>query len=291
MSKLNLDTKTYTHKHKTSRVLLIAAMIVMALSASAFAIWKLSLRDLEGPKEVFSEQSTLSLSSIQGTTQYIAAAEWERHVQEWFDEGENMVQPDYVADEYSMYEAISQEAKDTLDALLVKYDLKMHGMPTYPGTLDELYSAVGVSGFMPAPGTGGVQPVSGTLYDDGTFSLNCAADLPDVGTVAYQFYSFGKAYFTRGAYMLADRLEAPEEWIYTTSEGIDVLLAIGRYKSILAVDMDDCFIFVNIMSGRMNDAAGNDGATAAYGAPTLDRMALEAFADSFDFKIINALSD
>lgn len=288
MSKLHPAAKTYTHKHRPHRVLLIAAAIAMALSAGALALWRLSLRDLEGPKEVFTDQGTLSLSSMQGTAQYAAAAEWEGHVQRWFDEGENMVQPGYVPDEYAMYNAFSQEAKDTLDALLAKYGLKMHGMPANPGTLDELYSAVGVSGFMPGPG--GERPASCTLYVDGTFSCSSAAELLNARAVNYQLCAFGKEYFTRGAYMLADRLEEPEEWTYTTSSGVEVLLALGSGKSILAVDMDDCFIFVDIMSGRTNAAAGNDAAAAAYGAPALSKAALEAFAEGFDFKAINGLS-
>lgn len=290
MSKLYTKTDSNKRVRKTASIILIAAVIALALSASAFAICQLCLEGLKGPAEVFPDDNMLSLVSIQGTTQYAAATEWEGYVQAWYDAGENMVEPGMETDEYFYYHAITQEARDTLDALLKKYDLKMHSAPTNANTLAELYSTVGISGFMPAIGETGDYPVSGTIYDDGTFSFNCTADLSGAGSVSYQFYSFGKDYFTRGIYMFEDRLESPEEWQYTTADGVDVLLALGEYKSILAVDMDNCFIFVNIMSGKSNETTGTDGADASYGMPTLDKAALEVFAESFDFTAINGLS-
>lgn len=285
MKKIHGDNTGHKTPRRLSRTLLIAAVVAAALSISALAVWRLSLKELEA------QNGSLSMAGLRGTAQYAASEEWEGYVQDWFDKGENMAEPGSETDEYFDYCALSEEAKAELDSLLDRYDLKMHETPVYAYTLEELYALTGRSGFMPAGAQSGEYPVGGRFYPDGTFFFNGDLDVPDAGGVAYQFYSCNKDYFTRGLSLLSERLENPVEWTYTTSEGVAVLLALGSYTSVMAADMDDCFVFVNILSGRDNDRqGGSDAATAAYGAPILDRAALEALAESFDLTAINDLS-
>lgn len=287
MNKINERTNSKHHTHKASRILLIAAVTVMVLSVGAFAIYHFGLRDLAGQTvQIGSEKApTLSLSGLKGTPEYDAAREWENYVQKSYKAGSNELSVNLVWDMYAENQAFSQEAKDKLDSILSKYGLKMHDSRTGVRSFDELYAAAGVSGFMPPSGGNGAYPLGGAFYNDGTFSFNSAAVMPGGADVRYQFYCLAKGAFTRTGYLLADA-ENYEEWTYTTSNGTDVLLAISANKSIMAVNLDSSFVFVNILSGMEN----NDGSMSSYDAPPIKKSDLEAFADSFDFAVIGDLA-
>jgi hypothetical protein len=264
----------------------IAAALTIALAGAAFAIYHSSLKDLAGPilPNGAEDVHTLSLNGLAGSPEYEAAREWESYVDARYAEGENMMAPDSAPDAYFQYNAFSREAKDTLDDILDKYDLKMHDAPAYVRSLDELYSALGASGFMPAVGGVGEYPVSGTLYEDGTFSFNCAAALPNGMDVLYQFYHLNKGALTRIGFLNADADDF-EEWTYTTPSGTEVVLGFSANKSVMAANLDNCFIFVNILSGTENSNENK----SSYGAQPVEKRDLEVFADSFDFTALNDL--
>lgn len=278
MATLHTQTKTHKLSHKASRVLMIAAALVMILSISALAAfgWPFSLNAMQGEGG-----NHLSLNGIAGMPEYEAALEWESLLKKL---DANELFPDTVIDNYSEYSAFSQEAKDSLDSLLKKYGLRMHKNRTQLCSIEELYAAAGAEGFMPVPGDSGVYPVSARYYDDGTFTFNCAALLPDGTNILYNCYCQVKGTFTRLGYLMADANNF-EEWSYTTEDGTAVLLAIGNNNSILAANLDNCFVFVHIRSGTVNNRG--DG---SLGAQTIDKSDLEAFSEGFDFTVINGLS-
>jgi len=296
-------TVMYSKPRKMSSILIAAALAITLFTGTAFAIYNFGLKDLEGPTvqigmerptaQVYedgqtsqiSEVHTISLNGLKGSPEYEAAQEWESYLNEWYKEGKNLLPPGYVADEsdmYFYYQAFSQEAKDTLDAILYEYGLTMHITLAFVHSLDELYAGLEINGFMPAASNNGEYPISGQYYDDGTFAFNCTVALPDGTDVRYQFYCFAKGTFTRVGNLIAD-VNDFEEWTYTTSSGDDVLLAISENKSIMVVNLDSSFIFVNILSGTEN----NDSAEYSYGEVPVGRSDLEAFADGFDFSALN----
>ncbi len=291
MLKLHTDTKTDRRIHNAPRVLLIAAIIAAALSISAFALWHFGLKDLKGPNIQIDTQeyATLSLNGIMGTPEYEAAQEWEGQINAWWVNGENMIYPDsadQTPDAYYLCHANSQEAKDTLDAILEKYGLHMHEGWTEPRSVEALYETAGTEDFLPPAGSGGTYPVSGMFYDDGTFTFNYAAALPDGTSVCTQLYCLTKGTFTRLGYLLGNADDF-QEWTYTAADGTQVLLAMSSDRSILAADLDNCFIFANILSGTDN----SDSSKSSFGLPTLDRDNLQYLADSFDFAAMDALSN
>jgi hypothetical protein len=258
----------------------IAAVLVAAvLSVSAFAVYRFSLRDMEGPTLQIGdgEVHALSLNRLKDSPEYEAAQEWEDYVNMRFAEGENMAAPDLAPDAYSQYNAYSPESKDALNKILSKYDLKMHNVLDYVKSLDGLYSALGISGFMPVAGNSGEYPINGSVYDDGSFTFNCAAELSNGTDIRYQFYRLVKGAFTRIGYPVANAADF-EEWVYATESGVDVLLAIGENKSAMAVNLDNSIVFANILSGTGN----NDESKTSYGAEPVEKSDLEEFADSFD---------
>ncbi len=70
-------------------------------------------------------------------------------------------------------------------------------------------------------------------------------------------------------------------------EGKQVLLAISGDKSLLAANLDHCFVFINILTGTENQVEWSH----SYGMETVDKSDLEAFAESIDFGIIDALAE
>ncbi|MDR0857931.1 MAG: hypothetical protein LBN97_02755 [Oscillospiraceae bacterium] len=281
-------TGSYTQRRtrKSFASAAIAAVLVVALAGTAFAIYQFSLKDLAGPTQIGTEQvRTFSLNGFKESPEYEAAQEWESYVNARINEEENMAAPDLVPDAYSQYNAFSEEAKDTLDGILNKYDLKMHDTPSYVHSLDELYSGLGVSGFMPALGNNGEYPVSGTFYEDGTFSFNSAAAASNGTDVRYQFYNFTKGALTRSGYLLADADDF-EEWVYKTESGVEILLGISENKSVMAANLDNNFVFINILSGTKN----NDSSRTSFGANPVEKSDLEALADSFNLAALNALA-
>lgn len=283
MAKSHEKAKTIKRSHKASRVLLIAAVVVMALSVSAFAIWNFGLKDMQGRDE-----QTLAMNGIKGMAEYEAAREWESRLEKLSADGKNAMpldtMEDFTPDVYFQCHALSQEAKDELDALLKEYGLRMHESWTEPDSMDALYDVAESRGFMPAVGDNGEFPVGGKYYNDGTFTFNCAATLPDGTNIRYQFYCLTKGTFTRLGYLMANASDF-DEWAYTTEEGTDVLLAISANKSIMTANLDNCFVFANILSGTDNNGGH------ALGAQPVDKSSIEAFAECFDFVAINALSE
>lgn len=294
-----IHTKTHKRINKASRMLLIAAVAVMVLTASALAVVTLNfgLKDMQGRTA-----HSISSNGFSGMPEYEAGVEWSAYLHEAYEEGTNDPPlPDETGhveeDSYYKYGAYSQEAKDTLDALLEKYGLKMHESRTECRSIEALYNAAGKEGFMPAVGDnvadgdeyplsgGDKYPISGVYYDDGTFNFTCGALLSDGRSILYNVECIAKGTFTRDAGVNGGPDEY-EEWSYTTEGGTDVLLAISKNKSILAADLDNCYVFINIRSGTVNDSG--DG---SMGAPTVDKSDLEALAEEFDFVVINSLSE
>lgn len=289
MNKLHTDMATHRRTRRGARVALIAAAIVMLLAVSGIAIYHFGLRDLEGtPAQIGGEEfPTLAMVGFQGSPAYEVAEEWERHVVQWYEAGKNLLPADsnFVWDAYAEQSAFSQEARDTLDAILTTYGLRLPACVGEPRSLEALYDLAGADGFMPAPGDSGAYPVGGKYYDDGSFTFNCAAALPGNLDLRYQFHTLTKGSFRRADHLLAD-IDAYEEWTYTTPDGVEVLLAIGTDKSFLAADLDNSFVFVNILSGTENQEAGK----TSFGAQTVGQEDLEAFAEGFDFSALNTLS-
>ncbi len=266
-----------THKRKSIRIAAVAVAAVMLLSAGVFAADHFGLVQLRAPVEVADEPS-IGLNGLQGDTQYTAAAEWAVMINDWYEAGENVLTPEQETDVYTDYGAHSTDAREALDTLAAKYGLKLHERCEYFSAAAQLYEAVGAEDFLPGEGTG-------RDYGDGSFVFKSKG-----GDIFYEVYANGKDYFNRGHYMLERGLENAQEWTYTTPEGVELLLVLGEYKSVIAADMSDSFIFVNLRSGSSNNGSGSDAADSAKDVPTLDRAALEAWAESFGFAQMNELS-
>ena len=66
-----------------------------------------------------------------------------------------------------------------------------------------------------------------------------------------------------------------EEWMYTTSHGVDVQLSLGPTRCVLMADLPESFVAVNLLGGTRGDTL--------FMPEPMTRADLEAFADLFDF--------
>lgn len=279
---------------RVRRVLLIAAALALVLSLSAAGINRIiSLAEMRGPDTHYGP--TVSEVGLSGSPEYQASLEWNEYLRELYDSGKNEPAPGAEWDVYDEYGAHSLEARDTLDSLAERYGLRLHAETyTQVNSLEDLYAVTGVNGFMPETGglgkfeEAGHYPLGGKVYGDGTLSFNASAALPGVSRVLYSFNSYAKGLFHRDPNPIV-RDAGLEEWTYTTNDGTQVLLALGSYQSIMAAELEDCFIYVHIYSGSDNNGSGTDSADRSRGEPAVGRADLEDFAESFDFAAINAL--
>lgn len=295
MRKIHTQTNKTGRRRRTPRMMIVAAaaaLTMMALTVTAVAVKYSSLGELAGNSIQVDGQTarTLTIANAKGTPEFEAAQAWEEKLLTWFEQGENMVEPDYVPDEYSPYNAISQEAKDALDELLASYGLKKHESGVEVRSLRELYAAAGISEFLPEDGQDGDLMASGDYYDDGTVVFNGTALLDDGTGVRYELYALAKGTFTRIGNLVADPDDF-QEWTYTMAGAGDVLLAVSPDKGILMADLSNCFVFVNIPA----DADSDDGETGTLDSDdgetgTLDRETLQELADGIDLAALNALA-
>ncbi len=273
------------------RGLFLAAVVAAALLLCGFAAAKYTLANLRGPEWQGSSSqpavSTFSLVGLSGTPEYEAVREWETQLRAWEEAGENQPAGGYQqGDMYARNQAYSETAQQALDALLEKYDLTLHDSFVIVESPEKLYSEANQTAFLPPRGDSGEYPEGGTLYNDGSLHFNGVAAMEDGKQILYQFYSTAKGVFSRTGWLLEGDRDFTQ-WMYTTAEGEEVLLAISADKSLLAANLDYCFVFVNILTGTENQRESSH----SFGMETVDSTDLEAFADAFDFGIIDRLAE
>lgn len=239
-----IHTKTHKRIKKATRTLLIAAAAVMILTASALAVVTLrfGLNDMQG-----SSPDTISVNGHAGMPEYEVVV--------------NHQEPE-------------------------EYELKTHKLIAEIHSLEDFFDAAGVEGFLPEVGDSSeynaksANPISGGYYDDGSFDLNCTALMADGKKIHYNIISQKRGTSPNGNSIVGGP-DDYEEWSYVTEDGTNVLLGIGDNRSLLSVDLEDCYVFILIRSGTVNDTR--------EGVETVDKSDLEAFAEGFDFAVINSL--
>ena len=87
-----------------------------------------------------------------------------------------------------------------------------------------------------------------------------------------------KGYFDTVTLNVGD-LTSYQNWDYQTRHGTAVKLALGPSRSFIWADLEEGFLFVNVLTGTGGDDTFSSGA--------IDREELEALADSFDFSALS----
>lgn len=280
------------------RAVLIAAAIALALLLVGCTVaYVLSLQGLKmdqatytvpageaDPIERTYTTDVISLQGIRGTPGYQAAMEWSAFL-EGYDQDKTLL---HRADElgwfppmeYMSYNCYTQEMVEEIDAICGKYGLELLG-PVYDanGDVEGMLSQLGIDSILRADAVGQFLHYAGYFYRDGTFQLEGETTLIPDGkiwraTISYQYRCVMKTAFD-GVYLAVGDIEDYDQWSYTLADGTTALLALNQRKGLVFVDRGDFFVTVNVV----NPVDDWDPEDIRY----MDRAALEAFADTFNF--------
>ncbi len=267
---------------RLGRTLLIAAVIILALTVTALAVYQYGLRDTEmaqvsltferneDGEQVLTTKTTsaLSLNGFSDSAEYQAYQEWTAWNEAWIAENWDIYTELGVDDSYhetpdnyaAYYSASFQEQADKLDEIAEKYGLTLHTDLELVYTESQLCGALGIDDFLPD----GVEAKGGYYYEDGSFHLECTTVIDGAetwitcnnnvtGSFALIFMSMPKEY---------------EEWSYTASGGTELIMVQTPSSSFMVAGLEGSYLIVTV------DAV-------------LDAGELEALAEEIDLTALN----
>lgn len=280
-------------KPSVRKVWLIAAIVaLMLLLVGCTVAYVLHLQDLKIGEEDFEDSRTgtvgvrqvLSLQGVVGAPGYLASKEWYEWKQSYDPDMEIYYSDEAFSEdfgeEYYSYGLYSREMKEKVDEICEKYGLELLGRVYTDTDIEETFRAMGIPGIFKQDAP--VQPgrLGHYYYENGSFKVEGNVTLTGENTpwpyetiISFRCNrkdAFGDLYDTIGP------VGTYEEWNYTTSDGVDVLMLLDEKNATMMVDKGEYFFVAGV------DAhAGN----ALDGEYTMDRAELEAFAEIFDFTI------
>lgn len=287
------DYQTMKKQHFPVRTFVALAAVVAlmaAMTATAVAFNLFGLRDLAFPERstlhvphvdestgsVSYEDRVVDMISLQGyadTPENQACMEWDRFY--WDYTADHSFSND-IYDEggkYSLYSVYDDTMAARMDEIVAKYGLKLHqSMEDIPGrsawleTLGDSFLAENNTGYY------------GYRYDDGTCAFDGDAAIDGCGLVSYQFHYARKGYLDTVSLNVGN-LDDYQDWDYRARCGMTVKLSLGPSRSFIWADLEEGFLFVNVLNGTQGDETFAD--------IPLDRAGLEALADSFDFSVFS----
>ena len=283
-------------KRSPKRIWLIAAIIALILCLVGCAVaYVLSLDNMilgtdfiEDRTGVTEPRTRLSLQGYVGSNSYQAAKEWFDFLQsydpdgtiEFSDEAYNVEFPE----DYQFYQLYSMEMKEKLDKICQKYDLELLGPMLVDVTADDMFRELGINGILRDDAQAEIewsQGGPGYFFRNGTFEVECYVTLtgennpwPFDNLISFRCHN--KNSFDAVFLSMTDPTQF-DQWNYTTSNGVEVLLVMGPDGALIVADIGDYFITV----GGIETTAGN----ILDGEHTMTREGLEAYAEIFDFSI------
>lgn len=291
----NAKKKTIKH-HPVKKMWLIAAIIAaMVFLMGCAVVYVLSLDNLildtefiENRTGATEPRTRLSLQGFMGSNSYQAAKEWFDFLRdydpngsiEFSDEADNIDFPE----DYHFYFLYSMEMKDKLDEICRKYELELLGPMIVDTTTENMFQELGISGVLRNGAQAEVEWSTGSpgyFFRNGTFNVEFGMALtgennpwPYENSVFFRCHN--KSSFD-AVYLSMANIAEFEEWNYTTSSGVEVLLVMGPDGALIVADNGDYFITV----GGIETKAGN----ILDGEYNMTREGLEAYAEIFDFSI------
>ena len=294
-----LDTQNVkaAQKHSPKRIWLIAAVVALILCLAGCAVaYVLSLNNMILGTAYIEDLRTgeteprlqLSLQGYVGSPSYRAAKEWYDFQQTYDQDGAIRFSDEAYSvefsDEYQNYDLYSVEMKNKLDEICQKYDLELLGPILVDTTAENMFRELGVNGILREDVQAEVSWSNGApgyFFRNGTFKVECYVTLtgednpwPFDNLIAFRCHN--KKAFDDVTIGMADP-SAYEDWNYTTSDGVEVLLVKGPEAAFIVADIGDYFITVSSIETK----AGN----ILDGEHTMSREGLEAYAEIFDFTI------
>ena len=266
------------------RMWLIAAIIALILCLVGCAIvYVLAIEDMAFGSKVreyydgsTEEVTLLSLQGIKGTPGYQATKEWHEWLENYDTDGaiwdsHEAYGADF-GDEYYTYGIYSQEMKEKLDEICEKYDLKLMGKMYEDPDVEAACEALQIQAFFRPRVQVKAELEEIIYYANGSFRLEEYMEFSGYDQHIFNFTCYRKDFFS-DRYGGVGAEGTYEEWTYTTSYGVDVLMVIDRGgvrgNAFMLVD-NDIYTYLVSISEFEN-------------MPLPDKEELEAYAEAFDF--------
>lgn len=296
-----------TKRISMRRTLLIAAIVaIMLLLVGCVAVY-LTLQDLSIGQETYVPktdeyghpveptekiQDILTLTSFSGSPVQMALKEWYAFSESYDPNGELLSNESDIPEIPNHYEYIyncyTQEMADKLDEIAEKYNLKLldENLVIQKWQSQAALEHMGIDSLL--KDTAQVKRIAGMYYSPGNFFFDLQFQLTDENAV-WQTPVSGREYFSRKDYMvplsyLPTDLEDYEQWTYTTSDGTQLLLALGnRGGALIITERENAVIGIHLTISA-NYLMSENGA-----APT--KEVVEQLAEVFDYQIAPNVSD
>lgn len=276
------EHKAVRRRRSPLKVLLVAAAMAALLAGCAYAVLRLQDLKAEEPFSYFHlDEPTdhISMQGYAGSDSYMAAKEWNDYLKSYDQEQILFNDEEYARiqalDGYGNYLCYTQEMMDKLDEICEKYNMNLIGK-------QDLWPA-GIQKILKDPSSAVTAHVPGAVYgsffyEDGSFEVTGDLSLPEEiwpADLHFGYLCLMKCTLN-DSFMDVGDIEAYDQWAYTTKSGVPVMLAVSHDKALIIADQPDCFVTVNLMNPTQGEAV--------YGQSeqTMDRGAMEAFAEAFD---------
>ena len=269
--------KTQVKRFPGKRLLLIAAVVsLLAMLVGCAVVYVLRLKDMqiaeteglryyneEGqriePTEV--TKAVMAVRGIKDSPNYLATVEWYEFEKAYDpDYSILMAYEDYTLENYEVYQFIygcySQEMVDKVNEIAGKYGLKLLSQECVAQRwqTDIMFDALGIDGVCREENATDVSDGSGVFYANGNFSYDFEFKLPqENGSWEHEVWAYVE--YSQNGYFhpitCGADLELYEEWNYTTSQGVDILIAQNYAGAILVADLEDSFMWVRLDTSMM----------------------------------------
>ena len=274
MAKLGISPAKASRRpaRKLGRVLLVAATIVLALTATALAVYQYGMKDtiienMPDFSDVTQVRAEKSLNGFADSPEYQAYVEWATWERLWSAENENWFKDRGVDDSYSevdetytvLYGIYAREQADKFDEIMAKYGLTRHTAREGFYTEAQLCAALGVEDIFDER-----FDIRGDyLFEDGAFKAVGTFPM-DGEEVWVNMVNAVKGSIT----MISSGIpEEYEEWNYTTDSGVEVILAAYEDGAWMVADLPGTYV------------------TVTFSAP-LAKAQLENLVDGIDLSVL-----
>lgn len=283
-----------------SRIFLIAAVIALALLLMGCAVaYVLSLQELKiaeepgvqffdakgewvGPTEV--TQEIISIRGYPGSPNQLATQEW-YEFEQTYDPDHTLMPDDNINGipdaYYYPYNCYTWEMVDKVDEILDEYGLKLlsKDIVVQRWQIPVMFDALGIDGVCNEEKAAKINDGSGSFYPEGNFKYEFLFHLPmSDGKLLPEIPT--AVFYTKKDYFDPDyqgiETEHFEQWTYTTSEGVEILIAMSHWGGYLFAETNDAFITVSLHMA----AAFKEQETVGW-----NRQCMEQAAEVIDFSM------
>ena len=302
-SEISPAEKDERNMRKKMKPIVLVAIISLMIFLMGCAIVVLNLQDLkigeftytngeildsDGNvlKESYVTKDVISLQGMKDSPNQLAAQEWLEFENSYPVDGQLIGDAEaagYVAPrDYDAYSVYDQTMQDKVDEIAQRYGLKLAGMRAIVQKDQNhiLFDALGFQNLHREEASVDVEYRSGYFYECGNFNLEFHLTLTEEGKWPHEILANmrynGKAYLDT-VFASISNIEEVEQWNYTTANGTDILIVMGKGFARFFCDREDAFL----TSGFSTDYESDTG-DVQY----MTKADVEAVADALDFGIV-----